>query len=251
MKRGRWLVALFCALVLLVCGSAISVSSANAQTEGKSFTALDLYRTQKITAQTPKTFETTIQLSKSVTERGGIIIGNYAGTPNAFSMEIFSNGNPRLYHRVDNNEYNCVFTGVDIRGDSYVHLAITLDPSDYKARCYVDGVLKETKPLIVPSYTYTNTPVVGGDLRSGNGVYFKGKMKSVALYSDVRTLAEVKADKTAVDVNDDNLLLAYDLDNSGAATFEDKSKNGNDLKANVAWVDDVAPPENYAYSFMV
>lgn len=251
MKRGRWLVALFCALVLLVCGSAISVSSANAQTEGKSFTALDLYRTQKITAQTPKTFETTIQLSKSVTERGGIIIGNYAGTPNAFSMEIFSNGNPRLYHRVDNTEYNCVFTGVDIRGDSYVHLAITLDPSDYKARCYVDGVLKETKPLIVPSYTYTNTPVVGGDLRSGNGVYFKGKMKSVALYSDVRTLAEVKADKTAVDVNDDNLLLAYDLDNSGAATFEDKSKNGNDLKANVTWVDDVAPPENYAYSFMV
>lgn len=251
MKRGKWLIALLCALVLLVCGSAFSVSSANAQTEGKSFTALDMFHTQKVTAQTPKTFETTIQLSKSVTDRGGIIIGNYAGTPNAFSMEIFSNGNPRLYHKVDNKEYNCVFTGVDIRSDSYVHLVITYDENDHKARCYVDGALKETKTLTVPTYTYTNPAVVGGDLRSGNGIYFKGKMKSVALYSDVRTLAEVIADKTAVDTNDDNLLLAYDLDNSGAVTFEDKSKNNNDLKANVTWVDEVAPPKNYAYSFMV
>ena len=71
--------------------------------------------------------------------------------------------------------------------------------------------------------------MVGGDLRSGNDRYFQGKIKSVAVYSDLRTADEIKADVTKVDTSDAALLLAYDLTASGDARLKDASKNANDL----------------------
>ena len=37
-------------------------------------------------------------------------------------------------------------------------------------------------------------PAVGGDYRDKNSLYFKGQLRSVAVYSTVRTAAEIKID---------------------------------------------------------
>ena len=112
-----------------------------------------------------------------------------------------------------------------------------------EATLYINGEAKQTGELTnakcVPGWFTLDTPLcIGGDYRYWNGKYnneyFKGKIKNVTLYSDIRTADEISASASAavytVDKNDSALCVAYDLT---SATFDkDLSKNANNLKFN-------------------
>lgn len=106
---------------------------------------------------------------------------------------------------------------------------------------YINGEAKQTKELTnakcVPGWFTLDTPLcIGGDYRYWNGKYnneyFKGKIKNVTLYSDIRTADEISASASAavytVDKNDSALCVAYDLTSDEFA--KDLSANANNLR---------------------
>ena len=76
---------------------------------------------------------------------------------------------------------------------------------------------------------------IGCDHRETNEFHFKGAIKSVSLFSDVRTPEEIAADAVSVDKNDENLLVCYDLIsyNDTDYVMSDLSKKGNDAYSTV------------------
>ena len=117
-------------------------------------------------------------------------------------------------------------------------------------KCYVNGELAQTISKSSPNPTTSDFHILGGDLRSGNDLYFKGRLKGVALYSDARTADEVKEDMTMA--GKDGLICSYELDGLTApAIVSDKSGNGFDAKLKVSYFTEKAPLADYAYSFAV
>ena len=172
------------------------------------------------------------------------------------------------------NFYNVNFANMtEYPAGSYIHLAITHDGT-YKtgtflnnldglekegtyteASCYVNGVLKETIQVPVSSKTpnaykdYEFTPSltarVGGDYRVGNAQYFKGTIKSMEHYSDIKSADFIAAQYNRViaaatdnnqstllasnDKNDATLLASYDFTQNDEKYKLDLSANGYNL----------------------
>ena len=113
---------------------------------------------------------------------------------------------PRFYHINGNKEVvNLSFSKVTICADKWVHLTFVV--SGKTVSCYKDGVLAQTLysdkidlQSVNPEY------VIGGDLRDGNGQYFKGRMLQIELFENALSAKEVKrlynagADKTGKNV---------------------------------------------------
>ena len=142
----------------------------------------------------PLTFDATFLLPTKITDRAGVLIGNYSvdGTP-CISFEIYTDGQPRLYYVDDTGTaHNYVFNEADIRSDSApVRLTITHDRTAETLTCYVNGEAKQTLSAAgLPEIITANPYVVGGDLRSGNGRYFLGILYDAAVYSDALTAEE-------------------------------------------------------------
>lgn len=57
----------------------------------------------------------------------------------------------------------------------------------------------------------TDPYVIGGDYRDENKAYLKCPLKWLALYSDVRTANELRADTTGYNAKDESLMVAYDF----------------------------------------
>ncbi len=222
--------------------------------KGIYFTADGLLKTKEPIKKMPMTYEAWLKLPKGYNDRGGIIIGNYEGSKACINFEVNTRGNPRIYYMSKNGAVSEQVFAADVRTGDWAHLAIVNDFNNGKAYCYINGELVQTveKTLKgdVPDVVYC----VGGDLRSGNVQYFKGKISSVTLFSDVRTAEEIKADMNGVDSSADNLLVRYELDeNQKAKTIEDKSSNKIDLILERNWVEssDKEPLKDYAYSMAV
>ncbi len=235
-------------------------SNVFASTDGKTFNENQLYQLDKTIPTTlPQTVEAWVKLPKSVSGRGGVILGNYEDSSIAcFSIEIFENGVPRLYCAKGSTKKDYQFSGADIRSDSWTHLAITW--SGTTATCYINGENKGSVTASMPSSWEMSNPLcVGGDLRSNNGQYFKGSIKQVAVYKDVRTQAEIQADMNALATTDSEMLMAFDL-STEAYKYEDLSSNGYVLETEDPmasldpnlWLtaDQIDIPENYDFSFM-
>lgn len=197
----------------------------------------------------PRTFETYLQLDPSVTGEAGIVVGNYMKGVSELpylSLSI-SDGQPRL----DINGTTFSFNEVDVRSTSYVHLAVCLDKNANEAKCYVNGELIQTLSKSVADLAYEVPLRVGCDYRDGNQRVFKGKIRSLNFYKDIRTTREVNVDMTGLDRTDENLLGAYELVDLQASATEltDLSKNARNAVIKSVWLDSVDAPENYAYSF--
>ena len=225
----------------------------SAEGDGLTFTADAAYRVNKAYEESPNTFEAWIKLDPGVTGRGGVIIGNYRGANPDVSFEIHENGTPRLWLTdASGKNSNYIFSDVHVNTGEWVHLAIVRDAAEGRICCYVDGKLKATK-----NDTYNGNPEVavpmgiGGDLRSGNAQYFKGEIRSIAVYSDARTTTEVAADKN--EYGSENLIALYDLTSSRGGRIADNSGNNYDIVYKSAWIEreDKAPASGYAYSFAV
>ena len=132
-----------------------------------------------------------------ISNRGGVIVGNYNGSGTDLNLEIGTYGRPKLYFNTGKATVRVQFS-TDIRTKKAArHVAVTV--SGKKATLYVDGVKRETKTMkySLPS-GITKGFKVGGDNRSGNTQYFKGTIYAVNMFSDVRTSGEIKNDAKLV-----------------------------------------------------
>ena len=239
----RALVLFLAVMMLLPSALAISVSAeetenaeAEAVTEGISFAANRTYTLPASLKTAPLTFEAVINVPKGA-GRAGVIMGNYSDNVDTICFEIHENGNPRIYFK-ENGVLTDYRFPIDIRSDEYVHLAITVDTATKTATCYVNGEPKATKTndalanyaTYTPAYSY----MIGGDCRGGNGQYFKGKIKNVALYSDLRTESEIKSDasknmNSLANADLSGMMAGYDLTKGIPAGLKDVSGNNNHL----------------------
>ena len=246
--------------ILLLCALLIgTVPTVAADTvKDVDFHPLGYYESAVMRVKLPSTFEATVCLPKDLSDRGGVIIGNYSGEKiPLFNFEIHNNGNPRIY--INDSEiknYDVIFDKVNLLTGKPVHVAITIDYENNKWLCYVDGVLKQTvnKPAPAQS-TITATLRLGGDFRSGNTQYFKGTLIDLALYSDVRTVIEIAKDATGSEIDKDNIICAFDMSDNEVgkypATISCIAGTRHKFKYFSDWLTDVPEPENYAYSFAV
>lgn len=236
--------------------------------EGMTFTADDIYCTSKFLEAAPNTFEFTVKLPKGYTERPGVIFSNYEGPEKTYDraicLQLQANGAVQLYYETKgNSNVKYVFKNLDICTGEWVHIAVVRDEAAGKVRCYLNGTLAEEITTDVAPYGYLTSEdplmpmCIGGDYRSDNRYYFRGELKELVVYSDVRTADEIKADIAGTNKTNDNLLAWYNL-SPDATSVEDLSGNGYDAAFNEdgavtapTWCDTTDPVTDYAYSFAV
>ncbi len=224
---------------------------------GISFEKETMYDTTKKLPSVPLTLETEIYVPSSIadTERGGVMFGNYRASGSCFNFEIKDKGTVRLYYTNTNNTISEIIFKTDVRQDKWLHVAVTYDVENAKWTCYIDGVAFGT-------VSYMANPIapaalekefrLGGDIRSGNTSYFKGYMRSFAVYSDMRTAEEILADTKNVDATDANLLAYYKTPTNVATTdIQDLSANENHLNCVATWIQNKQEVTGYSYSFAV
>lgn len=250
-KTIRFTTLIFSLVILVGAICSFPIFAANVD-EGMTFTAEDLYQTESPLSSLPSTFEATLKFPTNTSGRGGVILGNYLGSGSAcVNFEIHEKGVPRLYIIDDNAKtYDVKFTKVNVFTGEFVHLTIVKDSAAGTLSCYLNGELKETQTVATPSsVTFKNVMGLGGDIRSGNGQYFKGTLKNIAIYEDVRTTNEILADsKGTLDTN--GLIGFYEL-SAGNETISDTTKNGPDFIYNDPFLKDYEGVSDYAYSFAV
>lgn len=196
------------------------------------FTSSDTYKMCKTVSSSLVTFEAEIFLPTGVTDRGGVILGNYSQKARAVNFEIYTGGQPRLYFEYENGLlYDFTFTNVDIRG-AWVNVAIVLDAPNGLVRCYVNGRLRQTiengAPIEIDDYTVYSKPLyLGRDTRGWDGRPFLGAIKSLALYDDIRTESEIAADCERVDLTDEAIVAAYYFTEESGRN--DITKNGHNI----------------------
>lgn len=198
-----------CDKVLQICSvpyMAETVSNNNLSDKAGALKDGKYYIVEKPFASAPKTFEFLLKLSPNITDRGGVVFGNYDGISNdRMNIEIYTNGNPRLWYKINGTSYSYLFD-VDVRSEEAVYMVMTID--GLNASLYMNGVLKQTITLSahVPfdgSLFYAAT-----DQRI-SAQAFKGELYSVGVFADVRTVEEITCDRILV-TTDAHELLFYE-----------------------------------------
>lgn len=249
------LLALVFALVLLC--AALPVLAEDGW--GLTFSPSEVYKPVSTCSASPNTFEAWVKLRWSkVSGRNGVLLGNYGLGSSVISFEIHQSGRPRLYW-TDSAGVNTdwIFNEINVCTGDWVHVAIVRDVDAGEVRCYIGGELLQTLPIPEGQGREATIPAgglyLGGDARSNNDLYFKGAIRQLAVFSDVRTQTEIQADMLSP-AGQDDLLLHYDLTGQAAgADVPDLSGNGCGLRYvhNVTWIspEDKAPVTDYAYAF--
>ena len=237
------------------CGRKMTETIAAASNNGMSFMRSAHHKITGRLEKTPLTVEAEIKVPKNV-NRPGVIFGNYFGIAleQIWQFEIFDGGVPR-FHYVDEsgNAREFTFNGIDVRTGEWMHIAFTFDYENGLASLYIDGNLAKSMACeynIAPDATrYEFT--FGGDNRSNNGLYFQGQIRSLSVYSDVRTEDEIKTSyNNGVNLYADDIILAYLLNkNCEGNEIIDLTGNGNNVPKE--WLDSHETTIDYAYSFAV
>ena len=208
----------------------------------------------KALEQTPHTFSAWVYLpggDTADTLRWGVILGNYTGVsteslPEAhLNFEIQTGRRPRLqWYDEDGDTHQVVFSET-VPVDAWTQVVIVHDEEAEELRCYLNGELVQSGADTSYAYapidpTAIDMPMMlGGDHRNTQSPqYFKGGLKDVCLYSDVRTAAEIKNDyENGVDLADSDLLCAYDIDASDRGKdIADESGNGYHMGYSKVWM---------------
>ena len=221
---------------------------------GLSFMQSVHHRISDKLSATPLTIEAEIYIDPTVTGRAGAIFGNYTGIREDLLFEIYENGIPRFYYSdVAGNVRDIRFNNVDVRTGDWAHIALTFDFEAGAISLYLNGSLAQTVPCEfdladdITRYQF----VLGGDNRSNNGNYFKGQIRYLAAYSDVRTAQEIAASaKEGINLYADDILVSYLLnENSAKKDIVDLTGNGYDIP--IEWFDNNNVELDYEYSFAV
>lgn len=195
--------------------------------------------------RTPKTIEFTVKFPENYEYRAddGRVIGNRCSGSNANYYGIYdvaiTNGSPWIYIRnLETKNTSVTFSDVVLPKGEWVNVAITVDSENKTVSCYVNGELKQT----VNSKNETdfalnpNLPMTLGwnNLTAVEKNAFRGAIKSVALYSDVRCATEIFADRFGPEM-DGSLIAYYDTEFDGYhEDIKDLSYNDNHLINNLS-----------------
>ena len=221
---------------------------------GFTFLKSTFFKMDDYLPKTPLSLEAEIYVDPNFTGRVGAIFGNYVGVRQDWLFEIFENGVPRFYYNdIGGNVRDIKFNEVDVRTGDWVRIAFTFDFANGVMSVYLNGELAQSVacPADIAEDITMFRFIVGGDGRSDNGNYFKGYMRNVAAYSDVRTAEEIaESAKNGIDSNADNILIHYELnENCVEEGIKDLSPNGLDIAKE--WLDSYESDFEYAYSFAV
>ena len=257
-------VAMLLCTVLLFGASVFVLSAQESGTEsgGLSFTHLGTFPVEKTYSAAPRTLEAVLHVPTEMSERVGVILGNQLTESNDayLSFEIFKNGVPVLSYRdVWGIYYEFRFEDVDVRSDGWVHLSVVQDAQRGEVRCYLDGALAQVLTADRTEKPYSdyhadmmkNTFYIGGDGFDRNVNYFKGELKSLALFADVRTEAQIAADALqGVDASEASLLALYDMTGlHGYEDIPDLSANKAHAKCLREWFDESLGAYTGEYDF--
>jgi hypothetical protein len=227
-------------------------------TSGVSFDKTNYYDIKTPIGEMPRTFEAVFTINKDQTSRAGVLIGNYGAVTgeNQLSFEIQYNSSkkvhfPKLYYMIStatasSQQIFFNFENVALTPGTQYHVAIVHDTYNQEARCYLNGELKQTVVKAHDDADYSKYVDskgnylykmdrklrIGGDYRSDNAQYFKGSIKHLALYSDVRSASEIIGDNKRVvyDYNYcDNLICGYDFTRPNPEYLKDVSTNKFDI----------------------
>ena len=253
--------AIHLCLVLVLCaliGVCTVFTAGAAEADGVSFASDRFYQMDKaLPSFTAYTFEAEFYVPADFEGRAYNLIGNWASSSsnrdgNEWNIELHNNGSVRLYHAKGGSVYfNTNGTGnagtptdyriymVDGNGNpTYVKMAITVDVAAGNAYLYMNGKLvgsvKNNSTL--KKFVYTESSKnpkhrIGFDYRDDTSLYFKGKIRNMAMYNYIRTADQIAADATAFapSATDSGLMFAYNFAAAGAASgyVPDLSSNGN------------------------
>ena len=219
--------------------------------EGMSFSIDGYYQVEEKFNKYPETIEAEIYVPETIDEPAGVIFGNYGAGP-SISLDIQKYGEPRFYLTDSSGSGKSLIFSTDIRG-KWAHISIVRLKEESRTLFYLNGELVE-KMLYYDydSKVLNNKFVIGGDYRGGNTGYFKGNIRSISIYSDARTDKEIKSDySNGADLNDDNLLADFSLNDNINEKIKDNSKNEYKTIYNSVWLDDIKRDYEYEYSFAV
>ncbi|MDR6880826.1 LamG-like jellyroll fold domain-containing protein [Bacillus sp. 3255] len=212
---------------------------------GISFTSSDVqYAMKNKLPNIPRSFEALIKLPKDLQgNRGGIIAGNYmeAGYYDYdlpyVNFEVTAKGEPRLYWKKQGKVQDTVITGVDLRQDRWVHVAMTFDETTDQIKCYINGRLVATQSNAEFQPDIPAQPLkIGGDYRKGNSQYFKGEIADVRIWSTIRTEQEIGANMETEPVNQAGLLGNWQFEAPLNGVYPDNSPNRNDVSSFADWI---------------
>lgn len=236
--------------------------------DGRSFAGGENLQISKDLAQAPKTYEAVVYVPQTVTEEG-TIFGNYINlaTPH-INFAIDSAGRPKICihdNFVKDEKQTKISFGSSIRGEKWVHVVITHEPKETGDvfKCYVNGALVSTQSS---EYHYELDMVgmqslasfyLGQDFRNpyndNKSYHFKGRIKNLALYSDVLTADEISSSYAGgVNLSNKSLMLYYDLTGTGGnSNISDLSGNGYNVEPLYHNRDEEISKTDYPYSFAV
>ena len=121
------------------------------------------------------------------------------------NVEIYTNGNPRLWYKINGTSYSYLFD-VDVRSEDAVHMTLTID--GLAASLYINGEFKQSITLSVEVPFDGSLFYAATDQRISVQA-FKGELYSVGVFADVRTVEEIAHDKILV-TSDAHELLFYE-----------------------------------------
>ena len=260
-----------CLLVLALLLSALTVPTVATETdfeleqEGLTFGREKKYEMRKLFEKLPIVTEAWIYFPADFQGYGGVIMGNYGIIGPRFHLEILAGGKPQLHYsnmlpnsesdvntKYTKNTFNYVFDNVNVYTGEWLHLAVVVEDTENELRCYINGELVQTLAgVTLPDQDVLSVAfAVGGDHRTRNNSYFRGALRSLAVYSDYRDERKIKNDLKNVDVRDENLILYYDLTDCKDGIFSDHTGGKYDLYEIDWWLEpsEVEPVKNYAYS---
>lgn len=149
------------------------------------------------------------------TERVGNIIGNYNNTPNT-NWELHSAGQVRVYW--NNGEIN-TFGSIDLRDNTWHHLAFVRNTDDDTYKVYVDGSLDLDHPSAGSDITFASAPRIGADNRSGGGPKFHGAMDEIRVWDFAMTPEQIVwAASGQVDDSENGLVNYFDFNEGTGST---------------------------------
>ncbi len=220
--------------------------------DGIAFTQNEYYEITKKLEKMPQTFEAEILIPVGLSGRIGCIFSNYnSGMDSCISFDMVDGGKPCLYYNTANGTTWNRVVNSDLRTGNWVHLAVTNDQAKNEFICYVDGVKVDTAISSTYADDIAVNFIIGGDNTSNNQSWFKGRIRSLALYSDVRTQGEITEDMlNGASVNDENVIAVYDMPASSAQSdLQDLSGNGYNVNYGKGFYVQKPAVENYSYSF--
>lgn len=224
-----------------------------------------IYQTDRAYDKSINTFEAWIKLPSNIADsvEGGVIMGNYCnpsqGPSGSTNFGVGANGNFELYWDFGGYEYT--FESVDLRNDTWTHVALVRDKENSKITYYVNGEEEETVNVALGESVCDMKFAIGCDWCHWyyEKTPFFGEIRQVTVYSEAISQEMIQDDMQSVTITEESRPQSGLMGNWSFAgdwgakeIIADDSSAGNDCTR--ITYDSYVPAvglEDYDYSFVV